>query len=130
FSSSEPLRSFARSMPRITPLSTPSPPPFYNFAVVPKADELDAFHEVKKRGLPPPPKKYAPIHMPKNTGVPLILNIWILVLCFALVWHIWWMVGASLVASFAVFVAHAFRDVQGYMVAADDVARIEGEHHK
>ncbi len=46
--------------------ATPSPPPFYNFAVVPKADELDAFHEAKKRGLPPPPKKYAPIHMPKN----------------------------------------------------------------
>ncbi|MCL1420851.1 cbb3-type cytochrome c oxidase subunit I, partial [Enterobacter hormaechei] len=78
--------------------ATPSPPPFYNFAVVPKADELDAFHEAKKRGLPPPPKKYAPIHMPKNPGVPLILNIWILVLCFALVWHIWWMAAASFIA--------------------------------
>jgi len=46
---------------------------------------------------------------------------------FAFIWHIWWLVGASLVATIAVFVRHAARDDQGYMVPAEEVARIEGE---
>jgi cytochrome o ubiquinol oxidase subunit 1 len=109
--------------------ATPSPPPFYNFAVVPKADELDAFHEAKKRGLPPPPKKYAPIHMPKNTGVPLILNIWILVLCFALVWHIWWMAGASFIAMIATLIARSYNEDVDYYVSSEEVARTEAANH-
>src|SRR5690606_15798061 len=64
--------------------ATTSPPPFYNFAVVPQVDSRDAFHEAKKRGLPLPPESYEPIHMPRNTGVPFIVNVWILLLCFAL----------------------------------------------
>jgi cytochrome o ubiquinol oxidase subunit 1 len=105
--------------------ATPSPPPFYNFAVVPKADELDAFHEAKKRGLPPPPKKYAPIHMPKNTGVPLILNIWILVLCFALVWHIWWMAAASFIAMIVTLIVRSYDEDVDYYVSSEGVARTE-----
>jgi len=105
--------------------ATPSPPPFYNFAVVPKADELDAFHEAKKRGLPPPPKKYAPIHMPKNTGVPLILNIWILVLCFALVWHIWWMAAASFIAMIVTLIVRSYDEDVDYYVSSEEVARTE-----
>lgn len=105
--------------------ATPSPPPFYNFAVVPKADELDAFHEAKKRGLPPPPKKYAPIHMPKNTGVPLVLNIWILVLCFALVWHIWWMAAASFIAMIVTLIVRSYDEDVDYYVSSDEVARTE-----
>lgn len=109
--------------------AAPSPPPFYNFAVVPKADELDAFHEAKKRGLPPPPKKYAPIHMPKNTGVPLILNVWILVLCFALVWHIWWMAGASFIAMIATLIARSYNEDVDYYVSSEEVARTEAANH-
>lgn len=105
--------------------ATPSPPPFYNFAVVPKADELDAFHEAKKRGLPPPPKKYAPIHMPKNTGVPLILNLWILVLCFALVWHIWWMAAASFIAMIVTLIVRSYDEDVDYYVSSEEVARTE-----
>ena len=108
--------------------ATPSPPPFYNFAVVPRADQLDAFHEAKKEGLPPPPKAYAPIHMPKNTGVPLILNVWILVLCFALIWHIWWMAGASFVAMIVTLIVRSYDEDVDYYVSADEVAKIEKQH--
>lgn len=49
--------------------ATSSPPPFYNFAVIPTADKIDAFYEAKKNGveLMPAPEHYEPIHMPKNT---------------------------------------------------------------
>jgi cytochrome o ubiquinol oxidase subunit 1 len=49
---------------------------------------------------------------------------------FAFVWHIWWLVAASLIGTIVVFVAHAARDDQGYMVPAEEVARIEGERMK
>ena len=49
---------------------------------------------------------------------------------FAFIWHIWWLVGVSLFATVAVFVRHAARDDQGYMVPAEEVARIEGERMK
>ena len=105
--------------------ATSSPPPFYNFAVIPQVDSLDAFHEAKRRGLPPPPQSYAPIHMPRNTGVPIIANLWILLLCFALVWHIWWLAGASLLAMIATFITRSYDEDTDYHVPADEVARIE-----
>jgi cytochrome o ubiquinol oxidase subunit I len=108
--------------------ATSSPPPFYNFAVVPRADEIDAFHEAKKRGLPPPPKRYEPIHMPRNTGVPFIVNVFILVLCFALIWHIWWLVAASALATLVTIIVRSYDEDTDYFVPAEEVARIEGAH--
>ena len=111
--------------------STSSPPPFYNFAELPKADDIDAFTDAKRAGTAySVPAKYSAIHMPNNTPTGLYMGMLLTVFGFAFIWHIWWLVGASLVATIAVFVAHAARDDQGYMVPAEEVARIEGEHHK
>ncbi|PPS26676.1 cytochrome o ubiquinol oxidase subunit I [Pseudomonas amygdali pv. morsprunorum] len=111
--------------------STSSPPPFYNFAELPKADDIDAFTDAKRAGTAyKVPARYSAIHMPNNTATGLYMGMLLTVFGFAFIWHIWWLVGASLVATIAVFVAHAVRDDQGYMVQAEDVARIEGEHHK
>ncbi|KPX02355.1 cytochrome o ubiquinol oxidase subunit I [Pseudomonas savastanoi] len=111
--------------------STSSPPPFYNFAELPKADDIDAFTDAKRVGTAyKVPARYSAIHMPNNTATGLYMGMLLTVFGFAFIWHIWWLVGASLVATIAVFVAHAVRDDQGYMVPAEDVARIEGEHHK
>ncbi|ALD99231.1 MULTISPECIES: cytochrome o ubiquinol oxidase subunit I [Pseudomonas] len=111
--------------------STSSPPPFYNFAELPKADDIDAFTDAKRAGTAyKVPARYSAIHMPNNTPTGLYMGMLLTVFGFAFIWHIWWLVGASLVATIAVFVAHAVRDDQGYMVPAEDVARIEGEHHK
>ncbi|WP_447980943.1 MULTISPECIES: cytochrome o ubiquinol oxidase subunit I [Pseudomonadota] len=108
--------------------ATPSPPPFYNFAVVPTVDAIDAFHEAKKRGLPPPPQKYEPIHMPRNSGIPFILNVWILALCFALVWHIWWLAGVSFVATIVTLIIRSYDEDTDYYVPAEEVRRIETQH--
>ncbi|CAM3053023.1 cytochrome o ubiquinol oxidase subunit I [Pseudomonas floridensis] len=111
--------------------STSSPPPFYNFAELPKADDIDAFTDAKRAGTAyKVPAHYSAIHMPNNTPTGLYMGMLLTVFGFAFIWHIWWLVGASLVATIAVFVAHAARDDQGYMVPAEEVARIEGEHHK
>jgi cytochrome o ubiquinol oxidase subunit 1 len=105
--------------------STSSPPPFYNFAVVPRADVIDAFHEAKKSGLSRRPRKYEPIHMPRSTGVPFILNVFILLLGFALIWHIWWLVGTSFVATIVTLIIRSYDDDTDYSVPAEEVERIE-----
>ena len=111
--------------------STSSPPPFYNFAHMPEKVGLDCWHEAKEAGVAyKAPSKYEPIHMPSNTATGLFMGLFLTVFGFAFIWHIWWLVGASLVATIAVFVRHAARDDQGYMVPAEEVARIEGERMK
>ncbi|MEZ1440666.1 cytochrome o ubiquinol oxidase subunit I [Pseudomonas shirazica] len=111
--------------------STSSPPPFYNFAHMPEKVGLDAWHEAKEAGVAyKPAAKYEAIHMPSNTSTALFMGLFLTVFGFAFIWHIWWLVGASLVATIAVFVRHAARDDQGYMVPAEEVARIEGERMK
>ncbi len=111
--------------------STSSPPPFYNFATMPEKVGLDAWHEAKEAGVAyKVPAKYQPIHMPNNTSTGVFMGLLLAVFGFAFIWHIWWLVGVSLVATIAVFVRHAARDDQGYMVPAEEVARIEGERHR
>ncbi len=44
---------------------------------------------------------------------------------FALIWHIWWMVGVGLVGATATFVVFAWRDRTEYEVSAEEVARID-----
>ncbi|MGA2366356.1 MAG: cytochrome o ubiquinol oxidase subunit I, partial [Steroidobacteraceae bacterium] len=48
--------------------STSSPPPPYNFAVLPKVDSLDAFWAMKQRGPTAVPEQYEPIEVPRNSA--------------------------------------------------------------
>ena len=55
----------------------------------------------------------------------LVCAFFATVMGFALIWHIWWMVGLGLVAAYAVFVWFAWRDVAEYSIPADEVARLD-----
>ncbi len=108
--------------------STSSPPPFYNFAVTPRGDRIDEFHEQKRDGLKPAPSKYSPIHMPKNTGVGLIMSIGALAFGFALIWHIWWLAAVSFVGTFVVLIRNSYNTDVDYYVQPDEIERIEKAH--
>jgi len=106
--------------------ATSSPAPFYNFAHVPHIDSLEQHWDDKERGLAyVQPTHYEDIHMPRNTGTGFIVSAFSFVMCFALIWHIWWLAGASLVATIATFLWRTYdRDVDYYVPAAE-VERIE-----
>ncbi|MGI4744685.1 MAG: cbb3-type cytochrome c oxidase subunit I, partial [Janthinobacterium lividum] len=109
--------------------STSSPPPFYNFAVLPRISGLDAFNEVKKRGLEARDTPvYSDIHMPRNTPAGFIIGVLLGFTGFGLVWHIWWMVGLTLFAAIATFIVRSCNDDIGYIVPKAEVARIEQLH--
>jgi cytochrome o ubiquinol oxidase subunit 1 len=106
--------------------STTSPPPFYNFAKLPAVESLDAFTHMKENGIPHRAKApFQPIHMPRNTGIGVILGAITFVFGFAMVWHIWWLAVGSLVATVATLVARANDDDVDYMLSAEEVSRIE-----
>ncbi|ABE58312.1 cytochrome o ubiquinol oxidase subunit I [Chromohalobacter israelensis] len=112
--------------------STSSPAPFYNFAHLPNVGSIDAFWEAKKeKGMAADkPTQYEDIHMPRNTVAGPVIGLISIAFGFALVWHIWWLVGVSAIGMFVAFMFRVFNDDIDYYVPAAEVERIEREHHK
>ncbi len=106
--------------------ATASPPPVYNFAITPVVRDLDAFTDMKERGVAYlKPARYQDIHLPKNTAAGFVLGGFALLLGFALVWHVWWLAVAAALSILGTLVARSFMDDIEYRVPASEVARIE-----
>ena len=109
--------------------ATASPPPFYNFAIVPQVDALDAYHHMKEVGLETKEAPvYTDIHMPRNTSAGLFIGIFSGVFGFALIWHIFWLAAVFLAAIVITVIVRSYNNDTDYYVPAAEVARIEGEH--
>jgi cytochrome o ubiquinol oxidase subunit 1 len=109
--------------------ATASPPPAFNFAVLPDVQGEEPYWDVKrrafeKRHLAPEPE-YRPIEMPRNSPTGVITAFFASVTGFALIWHIWWLAGFGITAAYAVFVWFAWRDVEEYEIPAEEVARAD-----
>jgi cytochrome o ubiquinol oxidase subunit 1 len=114
--------------------STLSPPPAFNFAAMPNVGGQDAYWRIKQKALAlgrlDDPPDYKPVEMPRNSPTGYVVAFFAVVTGFALIWHIWWMVGVGLVGAFATFVVFAWRDRSNYRLPAADVARIDEERRK
>lgn len=76
--------------------STSSPPPEYNFAIIPHVTDRDAFWVAKhKRSKATAAVEYHDIKVPKNTPAGLFIGLFSLAAGFGFVWHIWWLVVAA-----------------------------------
>ncbi len=109
--------------------ATPSPPPAFNFAVLPNVQAAEAYwgmkqHVLKQARLDEEPA-YANIEMPRNSPTGFVCAFFASILGFALIWHIWWMVGLAAFGAYATFVVFAWRDVDEYIIPAETVARID-----
>lgn len=109
--------------------ATASPPPVYNFAVLPHVENEEAYWTIKQRAreqarLRDEPD-YKPIEMPRNSPTGFVCAFFATLMGFALIWHIWWLVIVGLVGAFATFVVFAWRDVDEYIIPAPEVARID-----
>lgn len=112
--------------------ATASPPPAYNFAIIPKVSTRDAFWEMKKTGAwPPKPlaRKYEDIVLPKNTAVGIYLSGLALLIGFGFVWRIIWLILASLVGVVVCITMRALNEDTERVITAEEVAKIEQGLH-
>jgi cytochrome o ubiquinol oxidase subunit I len=114
--------------------ATTSPPPPFNFAVLPDVRGTEAYWEMKQRAIEAqrlsPEPRYEPIEMPRNSPTGFITAFFSTLTGFALIWHIWWLVGLGIVAAYAVFVWFAWRDAVEYSIPAAEVARYDRERRR
>jgi cytochrome o ubiquinol oxidase subunit I len=114
--------------------ATASPPPAFNFAVLPNVGGEDAYWGIKQRAreqmaLSEEPE-YADIEVPRNSPTGVICAFFATIMGFAMIWHIWWMAIAAGVGAFATFVVFAWRDRTEEVIPADEVARIDRANRK
>jgi cytochrome o ubiquinol oxidase subunit 1 len=109
--------------------ATSSPPPAFNFAVLPHVEGEEAYWRMKQRarqqaklGAEP---HYAAIEMPRNSPTGFICAFFATFMGFAMIWHIWWMVAVAALGAYATFVVFAWRDRVEDIIPADLVARID-----
>ncbi|BAT20026.1 cytochrome o ubiquinol oxidase subunit I [Asaia bogorensis] len=104
--------------------SMSSPPPAYNFAVLPDVHGIDTFHTEKQMGRRSyEGKVLAPIHMPKNTAAGFFVGAFSFVLGFAAIWYIWWLAALALIGVFATVILRSFNNDVDYYVPVSEIER-------
>ncbi|MEJ2716353.1 MAG: cytochrome o ubiquinol oxidase subunit I [Deltaproteobacteria bacterium] len=111
--------------------ATSSPPAFYNFAKTPVVHDIDAFMDMKEKGIAyKPPDRYQDIHLPKNTAKGAITGASAGVFGFAMVWYIWWLAILGALVMLFMVIARASDDDTGYIVPAADIEQIENRRYR
>jgi cytochrome o ubiquinol oxidase subunit I len=110
--------------------ATASPPPAFNFAVLPVVGSDEPFWDTKRQTpVPDAPAaeegEYAPIEMPRNSPTGFVTAFFAVVTGFSLIWHVWWLVIVGLVGAYATFVAFAWRDRHETTIPAEEVAHAD-----
>jgi len=108
--------------------STSSPPPIYNFAVLPVVQDIDAFTDMKQRGVAySRPEKYTNIHMPKNSAVGVFIGMFSFMFGFAMIWYIWWLALVSVIGIVVTLIKRSFDNDTDYTISAEEVERVESQ---
>jgi cytochrome o ubiquinol oxidase subunit 1 len=113
---------------------TLSPPPHFNFAVLPDVHGEEAYWTrklaaIREEKLSEEPK-YEDIEMPLNTPTGVICAFFASVTGFAVIWYIWWLAILGLIGAFAVLVWYAWRDEHEHVIPAAEVAELERERRR
>lgn len=107
--------------------ATSSPPPVYNFAIIPKVSEVDQFWADKQSAQTNNKKIYSDITMPKNTAMGIYISGFAFLAGFGFVWHIVWLIVASLIGAIACVVIRSLDEETEYIIPAAEVEKMEQE---
>jgi cytochrome o ubiquinol oxidase subunit 1 len=103
--------------------STPSPPPFYNFAAIPTVQGRDAFWTMKQST--PHKPKYEEIELPKNTGMGIYISLFAFLFGFALVWHIVWLAILGLLGAIVCLILRSLDEHTEYHLSSKKLKNLE-----
>ena len=108
--------------------STTSPPPFYNFAVLPEVHDIDAFWDMKHAKTKPKKPVYDDIHMPKNTPLGLYVGICGFLACFGFIWHMMWLAVVGAIGIIICMIVRLADKEPDFFVTAAEVTETEATH--
>lgn len=106
--------------------ATSSPPPEYNFAVIPDGSNRDALWEQKQNKPLPKNPQYTDIIVPKNTPYGLFIAGSALAFGFAMVWHILWLGAVAAFAIVLLIIVRTTDDDTTRVITAKEVKTMEG----
>ncbi len=113
---------------------TLSPPPHYNFAVLPDVHGEEAYWHRKKlaieRATLIPEPAYQPIEMPLATPTGVVVAFFATVCGFAVIWYIWWLAILGLIGAFAVMVWYAWQDEHEHIIPVEEVIKNSRERRR
>jgi cytochrome o ubiquinol oxidase subunit I len=105
--------------------STSSPPPAYNFAVLPTVETIDAFWHMKRTGRPAVEPAYEAIEMPRNSPAGFITAFFAVIMGFSLIWQIWWLAILGFLAVAVVVLIAGWKTEREDEVSAAELAQME-----
>jgi cytochrome o ubiquinol oxidase subunit 1 len=112
--------------------ATASPPPAFNFAILPDVSGEDAYWGIKERAAEQTGQDkrpdYQAIEMPRNSPTGFVCAFFATLVGFALIWHIWWLLAVGAMGAYATFVVFAWRDKDEDVIPAEEVARIDRDN--
>jgi cytochrome o ubiquinol oxidase subunit 1 len=107
--------------------STSSPPPHYNFALIPEVKKRDAYWAAKQAHLSIPRPIYHDIVMPKNTPIPMIIAATAFIAGFSTIWHIYWLGLVSLLGLVTCLIIRTSDENTEYTISATQLAEHEAK---
>ena len=110
--------------------SMPSPPPAWNFTVLPSVEQTDAYWEMKREGTVrrAVPGSFGDLHLPRNTPVGIFIAFFAVILGFASIWRIEWLAAVGLIGAIAVALRESWKTDREERVPAQEVAAFERAH--
>ncbi len=110
--------------------ATTSPPPHYNFAIIPTVDQIDPLWAHKRGQFPLFDSPYEDIYMPKNTGMGFYIGFTSLVFGFAMTWHMYWLAIVSFVAIVGLVIVRLWGDDEHELIPAAQVEKEDKAHKR
>jgi cytochrome o ubiquinol oxidase subunit I len=105
--------------------SISSPPPVWNFALLPQVARTDAFWAAKQNPQEMirlmGQRNYESLHIPRNNPTGFFVAFFSFILGFALIWRIWWLAVVGLIGLLAVGLMQAWRTDGEVHVSAHEV---------